>query len=103
MTKYKIIKNNDEYIIEIKGHSNFATQGKDIVCASISTAIYMTRNILEKLEPSYNISNNVLLDDGYAKFICSTDFVNGIKILENLEFTLNDLESQFPNYIKKLN
>ena len=45
MTKYSILNTNDEYIIEVKGHANFSDTN-DIVCSSISTAIYMTRNTI---------------------------------------------------------
>ncbi len=100
MTKYSILNTNDEYIIEVKGHANFSDTN-DIVCSSISTAIYMTRNTIEMLEPSYNLSN-IILDEGYAKFVVSKSYKNAVKILEVLEFTLNNLESQFPNNIKKL-
>ncbi len=101
MTKYSVKNTLDLYIIEIKGHSNFAPKGEDIVCASISTATYMTRNTLENLEPSYNLSN-VKLDEGYAYFEVDKKYNNAVKILEVLEFTLNNLESQFPKYIKKV-
>lgn len=36
MTTIKIKKNH----IEVKGHTNYGTLGNDIVCASISTAVY---------------------------------------------------------------
>lgn len=101
MISYKIVKTKDEYIFEIKGHANAAKSGKDIVCASVSTAIYMTLNLLESLT-GYNTSN-AILDEGYSKIIYSLSDINGFKILDNLEFTLKDLEKQFPKNIKKIN
>lgn len=102
MTNFKIINNNEIYEIEIKGHSNFSTHGSDIVCASISTAIYMTFNNIELLEPGYNLSNSKL-DDGYAIFKVEKKYNNACKLLESLEFTLKDLEKQFPKNIKQIN
>ena len=101
MTKYSIKNTLNLYSIEISGHANYAQKGEDIVCAAISTAIYMTRNNIEMLEPSYNLSN-IKLEEGYAYFEVSKEYKNAVKILEVLEFTLNNLESQFPKHIKKL-
>lgn len=101
MTKYRIISQGDLYIVEIKGHSGYDDKGYDIVCASISTAIYMTRNIIEQIEPSYNLSS-IKLDDGYAYFEVSSNYKLATKALSALEFALNDLEKQFPEYIKKI-
>lgn len=99
MTKYKIIKNSKNYNIIIEGHADASEYGTDIVCASISTAIYMTRNAIELLEPSYNLSN-IILDVGYASFCVDLEYKIACKLLEVLEFTLKDLEKQFPKYIK---
>ncbi len=101
MTKYSLKETSNLYIFEINGHANYAEKGEDIVCASISTAIYMTRNTIEELEPSYNLSN-IKLDEGYAYFEIDKKFSNAVKILKVLEFTLNNLESQFPKHIKKI-
>lgn len=102
MTKYKIIKNNDLYIINIEGHAGYQQYGSDIVCSSISTAIYMTRNAIELLEPCYNLAN-IELAEGFASFKVERKYINACKLLENLEFMLKDLESQFPKYIKNQN
>lgn len=99
MTKYKIIKNDEKYNIIIDGHAGYDNEGYDIVCASISTAIYMTRNAIELLEPCYNI-DNIKLSIGYASFSVDRKYINACKLLENLEYTLKDLEKQFPNNIK---
>ena len=102
MTKYSIKHIGDLYIIEIKGHAGYSNKGYDIVCASISTAIYMTRNTIEKVEPSYNLSN-IKLDEGYAYFEVDSKYKMATKALEVLEFTLVDLGNQFPDNIKKIN
>lgn len=102
MINYKIIKNNNEYIFEIKGHGGLGLSGKDILCSSVSTAVYMTLNLLEKIS-GYNIEKNSLLADGYTKIVYNLSDINGYKILEVLEFTLNDLEKQFPKNIKRIN
>lgn len=102
MINFKIIKTKNEYIFEIKGHGGLAESGKDILCASVSTAIYMTLNLLESIS-CYNIKKNASLSEGYTKIVYNMSDINGYKILDNLEFTLKDLEKQFPKNIKEIN
>ena len=33
----------------VKGHSGYASQGEDIVCASVSSAVYMTANTITEI------------------------------------------------------
>ena len=87
-----VIKENK---IEVTGHANQNELGKDIVCASVSTAIYFSLNLLEKL----NIKTDYKLEEGY--FLMNYNGNDLLKaIMENLEFTFKNLESQFPKYIK---
>lgn len=102
MTKYSIRHKDNLYIIEVSGHAGAATKGEDTVCASISTAIYMTRNFIEVSEPSYNLSG-IMLDEGNALFSVSSEYEMATKALNVLEFVLDDLGNQFPQYIKKIN
>lgn len=101
MTKYSIKNTGELTILEVKGHANAADKGEDIVCASISTAIYMTRNIIEQIEPGYNLSN-IKLEEGYALFEIPSQYELANKALNALVFALNDLEKQFPKNIKKV-
>ncbi|MBO7357202.1 MAG: ribosomal-processing cysteine protease Prp [Lachnospiraceae bacterium] len=36
-----------EIVLEIKGHANYGEEGKDIVCAGVSTLFYTLANVLE--------------------------------------------------------
>ena len=101
MTKYSIKHYDDKFIIEIKGHANYSEQGSDIVCSAVSTAIYMTRNVIEQVEPGYNLSN-IKLEEGYAYFEVDSKYKYATKVLIALEFALNDLGDQYPDYIKQI-
>ncbi|HHT82551.1 MAG TPA: ribosomal-processing cysteine protease Prp [Acholeplasmataceae bacterium] len=85
--------------ITISGHALFAPYGEDIVCAAVSTAVIMTINAIEKLNEKENIK--VDLKEGYVKITVSklTEVVRGL--LENLIYSLDDIKSQFPKYLKE--
>ncbi|NLK12799.1 MAG: ribosomal-processing cysteine protease Prp [Candidatus Phytoplasma sp.] len=99
MIKYQFTKENN-HIQEIKvtGHANYAEHGEDIVCAAVSTAIIVTANAIEVL----NLKDKVQLDldEGYFKLEVNQvdEIVEGL--LTNLEYTLNDLEITYSQYIK---
>ena len=90
-----IMDNN--LLIEVKGHSGYDELGKDIVCSSVSTAMYMTVNLLEKMKE--NISFNA--DDKIPKMILNVNKTNSSQIVfENLLETLRGIEQQYPQYLK---
>lgn len=84
--------------IKITGHAGYADFGKDIVCASCSTAAIMTVNQIEVFGMldciSYEISDALL----EIKVIEKNDTIE--KIINNLIFTLQNLEMQYPKNIK---
>jgi|SRR5690554_2915423 len=99
MIESLIIKSNDNLqTIEVSGHAEFDESGKDIVCAAVSTAIIMTVNALELLD--LKLKTKFWIEEGYFKIevLEENDIIN--KTLKNLEYTLTDLEQQYPNYIK---
>ena len=99
MTTCRIVKENEEASIEVKGHAGYAKHGHDIVCASISTACIVTANLIEKLNLSYNIID-LVCDEGYFRLSVKTidETLNGI--FENLEYTMEDISKQYPKYLK---
>ncbi|MFI3252211.1 MAG: ribosomal-processing cysteine protease Prp [bacterium] len=88
------IKND---FIEIKGHANQNPHGTDIVCASVSTAVIMSINLID----TFNLLNDISYEikDGYTKIniINESDDLN--KIINNLIYTLNTLGEDYPKYI----
>ena len=99
MTTCRILKEKGQALIEVKGHAGFANHGKDIVCASISTACIVTANLIEKLELSYNVLD-LVCDEGYFRLSVNT-VDNTLKgIFENLEYTMEEISKQYPKYLK---
>ena len=62
MTTVTFLKSDDIICgFEISGHSDFAEEGSDIVCAAISSAAYMTANTVTEI---LHINAQVTEDDG---------------------------------------
>ena len=95
MITIEIIKNKT---IKVKGHANYAEYGQDIVCASVSTAVYMSVNQIEVFDKIECIKTTILEGNACIEVVREDEIVN--KVISNLIFTLRDLELQYPKYIK---
>ena len=95
MINIEIIKNKT---IKVKGHANYAEYGADIVCASVSTAVYMSINQIEVFDKTNCIEYSVNEGNAYIEVVREDEIVK--KVISNLIFTLRDLELQYPKYIK---
>ena len=93
MIKVKCNKN----IINISGHALYDIEGKDIVCASVSSIIYTTVNAALKI----NKSSIEFKDDGRELSIInlSNDNITNI-LLDNMIDLFRDLEIDYPKNIK---
>jgi len=94
----QIYENEQLKTLIVEGHANYKAKGEDIVCAAVSTATILTANAIEHLKLNQAIDLDV--SEGYFKIslIDKQDTVFGL--LKNLEYTLNELEKQYPKYIK---
>ena len=90
------IEIKDRYI-EIVGHSGYAPAGSDIVCAAISTLSQATFNYLEAT------SNEVMCGEHDGEFIILFHKVNkaGKAIIKAFSDMVDDLSSQYPEYIER--
>ncbi len=96
MINIKYNTEDDIYFFEVKGHAMYAEYGKDIVCASISTALIMTVNLL-----SYLGYNDYIYEakEGYFKLKIKKDNITSAVCL-NLDDTLKQLALQYPKNVK---
>lgn len=91
----KVNKNGN--VIKITGHSGYDNDGKDIVCASVSSIIYTTVNgLLNINEKSIEFLDN----DEYMeiKVLLSDDITNSLIL--NMMMMLKELEKSYPKNIK---
>ena len=84
--------NKNENIITISGHANSGEYGKDIVCASVSSMVYLTVNALNRInEKSIDFEDN-----GIMKIkVLSSDEITTV-LIDNLMEHLKSLEKDYP-------
>lgn len=83
--------------ITIKGHSGYDVEGKDIVCAGVSSISITTINaILKYDENSLKIDKN----DGLLKvdILKHDKFID--LLIDNMVSLLNELKEQYKDYIE---
>lgn len=100
MIKFTTVTNSDGKIsqLTVDGHSGFADSGEDIVCASVSSVVWLTINGIEKqnlAQLSYEER------DGFVKCIISDNRAEGADVLLNsLVMFITELSSQYSDYLK---
>ena len=102
MTTYRIKRKGQEALLEVQGHSDYDIYGKDIVCASISTALIFTANLIEKLNLGYNIMD-LVCEEGYFRLQIKSSDLTANAVFENLEYTLEEISKQYPKNLKFIN
>jgi len=103
MTEIKIFRNSLGHIVkgELSGHTMSGPEGSDIVCASVSSVLYMALNGIEnvvKEKFGYEIG------DGYAYFVLSADIDDDKRkdtdiLLESMVLFFKDLSEQYPQNV----
>lgn len=89
-------KDNNINKIIITGHANYANYGKDIVCASVSSAVITTVNILLSLDKDsivYDTTKGLAIE-----VLKNNDITN--KIINVLITNLYELEKAYPKNIQ---
>ena len=93
------VKNKENYInfVKIKGHANYAEEGFDIVCASVSSIAITTVNAIIRIDESAIIYSE---DDGLLeiKILKYNETIN--ILMENMISMLEELEKQYKKYIE---
>ncbi len=92
------IKYGDSIIVNVSGHANFSNEGSDIVCASVSSLVTMTVNLVDNFGYKFN---EVKLEKGFTSFDLISDDVT-LKIVTTLEEHLDSLAKKYPLYIKRI-
>lgn len=83
----------------VKGHSGMSEAGTDIVCAAVSSAVYLTANTITdvlKLNPSVEVK------DGFLRLIFKTkdQALKAQTVTDGLELHLKGLEEDYPKNVK---
>ena len=97
MIKYSI-NYNDNIIVNVTGHADFSDKGTDIVCASVSSMLTMTVNLIDNLGYKFN---NVKMESGNTSFdVINNEVTKGI--VTTLEELLDSLVNKYPKNIKRI-
>lgn len=90
-------KNGELLGFHIQGHSGFAESGEDIVCAAVSSAVYLVINTITDV---MHIDAEVEVADGDAVLrILSKHAVPCRDILQGLKLHLLNLEEQYNDFL----
>ena len=81
---------------EISGHSGSADAGKDIICASVSSAAYMAVNTVTDV---LFLNPEIEVDDGFMKLRLNSGLSEAQPILKGLRLHLESLAGDYPKHI----
>jgi hypothetical protein len=84
--------------ILVTGHANYKKHGEDIVCAAVSASLIVTANAIEHLALNHSI--DLTVSDGYFQMNLLQDDKTVEGLFKNLEYTLNELQQQYPKHMK---
>ncbi|MGN0550374.1 MAG: ribosomal-processing cysteine protease Prp [Acutalibacteraceae bacterium] len=90
-------ENGDLLGFRIKGHSGYAEEGSDVICAAVSSAAQMTANTVTDV---LNVFAEVVMKDAQLSLrIFQKDAKTCRDVLMGLKLHLCLLEEQYPDYI----
>lgn len=100
MTKVKFFSGSQLNGFEVSGHTDVEEEGKDIVCASVSSAAFMTANTITDV---IGDKADIQLDDGYIKVVVDSPSKETVLLLKGLQLHLNEISRQYPENITIIN
>ncbi len=93
-------KNDRLYSFTVSGHANYDEYGKDIVCSSITTAVFTSLNLIDRIIKKDNYQLKTDDSIGYVDFVLVSDNVEVFTIIENLLDVLTNIQKQYPKHLK---
>ena len=90
-------RNGNLYGFNVKGHSGSAEFGQDIVCAAVSSAVYMAANTVTEV---CGLAADIREEDGHLALIIAKNEEQAQTILQGLQLHLEGLAAQYPTFIK---
>ena len=84
--------------ITVSGHANYAEAGYDIVCSAVSTAMYLSLGLIEKVCPKYDFQSNEEEAVMQLKILETNDFTE--MVLDNLVNNLEGISADYADYLQ---
>lgn len=90
------------YGFHIKGHSDMNPEGPEVLCASVSSAAYMTANTVTDV---IGLKPVLLIKDGnlYLKVKTESEALKCRVLFDGLQLHLREIAKQYPKYLKVTN
>jgi len=82
---------------EFRDHTGYAEEGQDILCAAISSAVYLTVNTITDI---IGADADIEEDDAYMRLVLSDGDDKAECLLRGLRLHMEGLREQFPKFIK---
>ena len=82
---------------ECKGHSGTAESGRDVICAFVSSACYLTANTVAEV---IGLRAEAKDADGYMRLSLQETPEKAQDVLKGLQLHLTELSKQYPEIIK---
>lgn len=100
MTKISIVQENSHVMIEIDGHSGYANEGEDIVCAAVSTLSICFMNMCIILEEKNQVKVcDIAIREGYFYIDVLDENHNTESALVMLKNGFYELSKEYPKNI----
>ena len=97
MTKVVFYEKDEKLIgFLIKDHSGYDDEGYDIVCASVSSAAYLTANTLTEI---VGAKADIEVREAYFRFMVTDKFDESENHLKGLKLHLESLAGDYSQYI----
>ena len=107
MTSVVFFKDHSSCFVgfSLKGHSGYADEGGDIVCAGLSSCCEM---VLNQLSDSFGFDVDITIDQKTAAVGCDSRKCGTVKesretiskIIDGFYRTVSDIEKQYPRFVK---
>ncbi len=101
MTKIYIFKKDDKICgFQVKGHTGYAEEGQDIVCASVSTATQMA---VLGLKEVLKLDVEVEMKEGFLLVRLGENSKNNQSaqdLLSTMQQTLQEIAKEYQKYVK---
>ena len=80
----------------VSGHARNVPWGKDIVCAAVSSAAYMTANTVTDI---LHAPAAVEADDGYMQIVLTEDIPACQSVLQGFLLHMQQMQTQYPKKV----
>lgn len=99
MIRILFFQRNDQICgFSVSGHAGYADKGEDVVCASVSSAVQLTANMLTEI---FHINADVCCDENSISIMLPHGHsFDGVKILEGLKLHTELLKEDYPKFIQ---